>query len=83
MTWALHDAKARLSELARRALTEGPQHVTSRGHPSLVVLSETDFAALKRRRRRRPLVELFRDSPIAGEPLDVRRSRETGRKVAL
>lgn len=83
MTWALQDAKAQLSEVARRALTEGPQHVTVRGKPSLVVLSEADYASLLRRRRRRPLAELILESPVAGEELDLTRSRDKGRKVTL
>lgn len=83
MIWALQDAKARLSEVVRRALTEGPQHVTVRGQPTLVVISEAEFAALKRKRRRRPLADLYRNSPIAGERLDLTRSRDTGRKIDL
>ena len=31
MTWALQDAKARFSELARKAEEDGPQRVTVRG----------------------------------------------------
>lgn len=83
MTWALQDAKARISEVVRRALSEGPQFVTVRGRPTLVVMSQAEFASLKKRRRRTPLVELYRHSPIAGEKLDLKRSRETGRKVDL
>ena len=83
MTWALQDAKARLSEVLRLALSEGPQHVTVRGRPALVVLSETEYAALLERRRRRPLAELLRESPVAGERLDLPRSRDLGRKVKL
>jgi antitoxin Phd len=79
MTWALQDAKAKFSLLARRAIGEGPQHVTVHGRPALVVLSEADFGRLQNRRRRQPLVELFRKSPIAGERLDLRRSRDLGR----
>jgi prevent-host-death family protein len=83
MTWALQDAKAQLSEVARRALTEGPQHVTVRGKPALVVLSEVEYASLLRRRRRRPLAELILDSPVVGDELDLTRSRDKGRKVVL
>ncbi len=83
MSWALQDAKARFSEVARRAVAEGPQHVTVRGRPALVVISEAEFAALKKRKKRRPLVDLFRHSPIVGERLDLSRSRDTGRRVDL
>ena len=69
--------------IVRRALSEGPQFVTVRGHPSWVVISQTEFTRLKKRRSRRPLVELFRDSPIAGAEFDLTRSRDTGRRVDL
>lgn len=83
MTWALQDAKAQFSELARRALSEGAQRVTVRGKRALVVLSEADYARLVCRRKRRPLAELFKDSPVAGDELQVRRSSQTGRAVRL
>ena len=83
MTWAFQDAKARLSELVRLALSEGPQVVTVRGAPTLVVLSIEAFTQLKKRKRRKPLADVYRDSPIAGEKLDLNRSRDVGRKVAL
>ena len=83
MTWALQDAKAKLSELVRRALSEGPQFVTVHGRPTLVVLSQAEFAALTRRKRRKSLVDLYRHSPIAGTKLDLPRSRDTGRAVDL
>jgi antitoxin Phd len=83
MNWALQDAKARFSELARRAEREGPQRVSVRGKPTLVVLSEADYASLLRRKKRKPLVELFRKSPVAGLDLDTARPREAGRPVEL
>ena len=83
MIWALQDAKAQLSELARRALSEGVQHVTVRGKRALVVMSEADYARLLRRRKRRPLADLYRKSPVGGDELDVPRSREAGRVVGL
>ena len=42
-TWALQDAKARLSELVRRAGSEGPQHISVRGEPAVVVLSDKAY----------------------------------------
>lgn len=83
MTWALQDAKARFSELARKAEEDGPQRVTVRGKPALVVMSEADYAALVQRKRRKPLAELLKRSPVAGIELSLERSRDTGRKVDL
>ena len=44
--WALQDAKARFSELVRRAREQGPQHVSVRGEPAVVVVSEEEFARM-------------------------------------
>lgn len=44
--WQLQEAKARFSEVVRRAVQEGPQHVSVRGEPQAVVLSEKDYRSL-------------------------------------
>ena len=44
--WQLQDAKARFSELVKRAREQGPQHVSVRGEPAVVVVSEEEFARL-------------------------------------
>jgi antitoxin Phd len=43
--WKLQDAKARFSEVVRRAHTDGPQHITVHGKDSVVVVSLEDFTA--------------------------------------
>jgi len=50
VNWQLQEAKARFSELVRRAREQGPQHVSVRGEPSVVVVSEEEFARLTSRR---------------------------------
>lgn len=47
MSWALQDAKAKFSEVVKRAQTEGPQHVTVRGEPAVVVISEAELEAIR------------------------------------
>jgi prevent-host-death family protein len=44
--WQLQDAKARSSELVKKAREQGPQHVTIRGEPAVVEVSEEDFTRL-------------------------------------
>jgi len=44
--WQLQDAKARFSELVKKAREQGPQHVSVRGEPAVVVVSEEEFARL-------------------------------------
>jgi prevent-host-death family protein len=48
--WPPREAKARLSEVVRRAVEEGPQHVTVRGKAAAVILFERDFRQLTSRR---------------------------------
>ncbi|MGI8841619.1 MAG: type II toxin-antitoxin system Phd/YefM family antitoxin [Caulobacteraceae bacterium] len=48
--WQLQSAKARLSEVVRRAIDEGPQHVSVRGEPAVVVVSEQAYRRLTSKR---------------------------------
>ena len=45
-TWKLEDAKARFSEVVRRAHAEGPQAVTVRGRRAVVVIDADDYERL-------------------------------------
>jgi prevent-host-death family protein len=60
--WQLQDAKARFSEVIRRAVDEGPQHVSVRGEPAAVVLSEEEYHQLT---AQRPSIV---DHILAGDP---------------
>jgi prevent-host-death family protein len=42
-TWKLQDAKARFSELVRRARLEGPQRVTVHGKDAVVVVATHEY----------------------------------------
>lgn len=44
--WNLHDAKNRFSTVVADALAGRPQHVSRRGKPAVVVLSEADYRQL-------------------------------------
>lgn len=48
-SWQLQDAKARLSEVVKKAGEEGPQHITLHGEPAAVVLSEAEYRRLRKR----------------------------------
>ena len=60
--WQLQEAKARLSEVVRRAVDEGPQHVNVRGEPAVVILSEQEYRQLTSQR------SSIVDHILAGEP---------------
>lgn len=79
--WKLEDAKARFSELVRRAGSEGPQTVTVRGREAVVVVSADQYRRFRRRKPRMPLVEFLQSLDLSG--LDLTRDRDVGRDVEL
>src|SRR5262245_6502820 len=82
--WQLQTAKARFSELFRRARTEGPQVVTRQGKEQVVVLPAEQFAQLiKRSRQPKSLVRFFAESPLASITLDLSRDADAGREIKL
>jgi prevent-host-death family protein len=82
--WQLQTAKARFSELFRRARAEGPQYVTRQGKEAVVVVPAEEFERLTGRTRQpRSLVEFFAASPLAGTELDLKRKADYGRKINL
>lgn len=46
MAWQVQEAKQRFSALVQRALAEGPQVVTRRGEPVVVVISAETYRQL-------------------------------------
>jgi prevent-host-death family protein len=82
--WQLQTAKARFSELFRRAYTEGPQVVTRQGKEQVVVIRAEQFAQLtKRARQPKSLVRFFAESPLADVTLDLSRDLDSGREIKL
>ena len=80
-SWQLQDAKARLSEVVKKAANEGPQRITLHGQPAAVVLSESDYQRLKKQPRR--FIDFIRNSPLKGVELDLTRDRSAPRKIRL
>src|ERR1044072_6276560 len=82
--WQLQTAKARFSELFRRARTEGPQVVTRQGREQVVVLPAEQYARLKKRvRQPKSLVRFFAESPLTRAKLDLSRDVDPGREIKL
>lgn len=83
-SWQLQTAKARFSELFRRARTEGPQWVTRQGKEAVVVVPAEEFERLTGRDKQQTgLVEFFAQSPLAKANLDLEREPDFGRAVDL
>jgi prevent-host-death family protein len=62
-SWRLQDAKARFSELVRRARREGPQRVTVHGRDEVVIVSAEEFRRLQGDRTGADLIAVLRESP--------------------
>lgn len=81
-TWALQDAKARFSEVVRKAKAEGPQRVTVHGREEVVVVSAEEY----RRREGRTgqsLVDLMAESPLRDVEIEHERTYAPVRRVKL
>lgn len=80
-TWKLEDAKARFSEVVRKAQSEGPQRVTVRGEPAVVVIDAAELERLVPTVERQPLVQFLEGLDLDG--LNLTRERDPGRDVDL
>ena len=80
--WKLQEAKAKFSEVVRRAHGQGPQYVTVRGKQAVAII---DAAELERLLPADPtvipLVQFLESLYVEG--LDLTRDRDLGREAAL
>ena len=75
--WALQDAKARFSELVRKAKSEGPQRITVHGREEVVVVSVEEYRRVKGQPTGEALVKVLRDAPLRN--ITIKRVRTRGR----
>ena len=82
--WQLQTAKARFSELFRKARAEGPQWVTRQGKDAVVVLPAEEFERLLvRAKQPASLLDFFAESPLAKTDFDFERQPDYGREGEL
>jgi prevent-host-death family protein len=62
--WQIQQAKAHFSELVERTLKEGPQTVTRRGKPVVVLVPAEDYRRM--RIRRKSFKAFLAAAPLAG-----------------
>lgn len=80
--WKLEDAKARFSEVVRRAREEGPQRVTYRGQDAVVVIAVEELTRLlPTDRPTQPLLEFLQSTALS--EIDIGREPDRGRDVVL
>jgi prevent-host-death family protein len=79
--WSVAEAKAHLSEVMNRALSEGPQVITRNGRKTVVVVSAEEWE--KKTKRKGTLVEFFANSPLRGSGLKIERIKGRMRPIDL
>ena len=82
-SWQMQEAKARLSEVVKRAEADGPQDITLHGRSVAVVLSRAAFERLSGQQA--SVLEFMQASPLAGldDELVFERNRSLTRKLTL
>lgn len=79
--WAVQDAKARFSEVVKKAENEGPQMISVRGKPAVVMISQEDYFALIAPKE--SLFDLLRKSPLTGLDIKFERDKSLPRDIDL
>jgi prevent-host-death family protein len=79
----LQDAKARFSELVRRAQEAGPQRVTVRGRDAVVILSSEEYDRLRHPGTGADLVQAMADPRVRELSFEHPKLRPTVRDVKL
>lgn len=80
--WQLQEAKNKLSQVVSSAKYEGPQTITLRGEPAVVVISIEEY----RKMVGRPMTTLsdfFAQSPLCDVELDFARNNDLSREINL
>jgi prevent-host-death family protein len=71
--WQIQEAKNKLSEVVDEAVRHGPQVITRRGVEVAVMLSYSEYRKMISLQKK--LSTFFRESPLVGVDLDLRRDR--------
>lgn len=79
--WQLQDAKGNFSQLVKLATGGNAQIVTVHGKPTAVVVSAEEYIRLTSHKKKLSATLLRPD--LAIDDLDLSRSRDTGRDIAL
>jgi prevent-host-death family protein len=80
-TWKLQDAKSQFSKVVEEALKDGPQYVTRRGIPTVVIVSVHDYETLTSNKP--SFKEFLLNCPKMDEHVDFERHRDYPRSIEL
>ena len=79
-SWQMQTAKARLAEVVKHAIADGPQEITVHGRSVAVVISPELFDRL--RGNQSSLVDFMQQSPLYGsDDIEFERDRSLPREV--
>ena len=81
--WALQDAKARFSEVVRKAKNEGPQQITVHGREEVVVVSVEEYRRVRGEPTGEVLVKVMQDPRARGLRFEHEGTRAPVRRVKL
>jgi prevent-host-death family protein len=75
--WQLQEAKNKFSEVIEEALKDGPQIITRHGVETAIILSYSDYRQMLLNQQK--LSDFFRESPLVGIELDLKRESDPWR----
>ncbi len=79
--WQLQEAKAKLSQLVKKAAETGPQFISVHGEPTVAVLSIQDFNQLTHPKDN--FWQFMQKSPLKGISLSLKRNQDLIRDIDL
>lgn len=76
-TWQLQQAKAHLSEVVQETIVHGPQKITLRGKPAVIMISIYEYQRLTKPKP--SFVKFMRKSPLMGLKINIARDKSLTR----
>ena len=80
-TWQIQEAKAHFSVVVKEATYHGPQQITLRGEPAVIVISKKEYDKLTKPTL--SFVEFIRQSPLVGSKIKIDRDDNLTRDIDL
>jgi antitoxin Phd len=80
-SWQLQEAKAQLSQVVKEAMNDGPQEISLRGQPAVVMISKRAYDDLLKPKQ--TFVQFMRESPWVGVDIQLTRDASLTRDIDL
>jgi antitoxin Phd len=79
--WQIQEAKAKFSQVIKKANTSGYQTITKQGQPIAVILSKEEFD--KMIQFKTSFLDFFKEAPCQEVELDIQRSKDFPREFDI